>query len=389
MNKVAKIIIGVLIVIVVIWGIIFAIDYNRCSNMKQPIFVILKQSTDFSLKTETYQGLGYKVEVQKDVTKDNKEQITKVEMYMFNKFITGAISEIEKDSNDVANNTKLERIIMVNGKLYYDTGKESTFEVRCGTMDGKITSNVNSNEIPTENNQSNFDGNYGYQYGTENTIEVNINDKWYIFETKEENVSEQCSFYGKIIESKQNYILVEPNEDEEERKSSDKISIGLGENNDAMYTVGTNVKITYNGIIMESYPAQIKATKIEIKSAEEFEIRFYDKQQKSEEKIHSILEKSETDKYNYNIYTYGGNVNILINGKELSLRNALLENKITMEEIIEKANKDFPNAVSYDDGGSMEYHYDNYTIIKIHKLNGNRDVYIGTKDMTLNDLKID
>lgn len=156
-----------------------------------------------------------------------------------------------------------------------------------------------------------------------------------------------------------------------------------------MYTVGTNVKITYNGIIMESYPAQIKATKIEIKSAEEFEIRFYDKQPKSEEKIHSILEKSETDKYNYNIYTYGGNVNILINGKELSLRNALLENKITMEEIIEKANKDFPNAVSYDDGGSMEYHYDNYTIIKIHKLNGNRDVYIGTKDMTLNDLKID
>lgn len=186
MNKVAKIIIGVLIVIVVIWGIIFAIDYNRCSNMKQPIFVILKQSTDFSLKTETYQGLGYKVEVQKDVTKDNKEQITKVEMYMFNKFITGAISEIEKDSNDVANNTKLERIIMVNGKLYYDTGKESTFEVRCGTMDGKITSNVNLNEIPTENNQSNFEGNYGYQYGTENTIEVNINDKWYIFETKEE-----------------------------------------------------------------------------------------------------------------------------------------------------------------------------------------------------------
>ena len=57
-----------------------------------------------------------------------------------------------------------------------------------------------------------------------------------------------------------------------------------------------------------------------------------------------------------------------------------------MEEIIQKANKDLPNAASYDDGGSKEYHYENYTIIKCNTLNGNRDVYIGTKDMTLNDV---
>ena len=57
-----------------------------------------------------------------------------------------------------------------------------------------------------------------------------------------------------------------------------------------------------------------------------------------------------------------------------------------MEEIITKANKDIPNAVLYDDGGSMEYHYDNYTIIKCNTLDGNRDVYIGDKTMTLNDV---
>ena len=54
--------------------------------------------------------------------------------------------------------------------------------------------------------------------------------------------------------------------------------------------------------------------------------------------------------------------------------------------IIKKANEDFPNAPIYKDSGSIEYHYDNYTIIKCHTLNGNRDVYIGTKDMTLNDV---
>lgn len=195
------------------------------------------------------------------------------------------------------------------------------------------------------------------------------------------------SFFGKVIESTASYIIVEPNEDEDIRKSSDKISISLEEYNDAIYEVGTNVKITYDGTIMESYPAQVKVTKIEVKSTENFEIIFKDRQPiDSYNKVYVILDKSETNKYDYTIYAYDGSVNIRIDGKEYSLKEALLENKITMEEIIAKANKDFPDAVSYDDGGSIEYHYENYTIIKCHRLDGNRDVYIGTKEMTLNDV---
>ncbi len=119
----------------------------------------------------------------------------------------------------------------------------------------------------------------------------------------------------------------------------------------------------------------------------DFEILFKDRQPiDSYNKIYAILDKSETNKYNYTIYAYDGSVNIRINGEEYSLKEALLEDKITMEEIIAKANKDFPNTISYDDGGSIEYHYDNYTIIKYHTIDGNRDVYIGTRDMTINDL---
>ena len=197
------------------------------------------------------------------------------------------------------------------------------------------------------------------------------------------NEQNEKSFFGKVVESEASYIIVEPNEDEEERKSADKISISLGEYNDALYMVGTNVKITYNGSIMESYPAQVKATKIELKSAENFEILFYDKHPMES---YTILDKSETDKYDYTIYGYNGSVNIRIDGKYYSLKEALLENKITMEEIIAKANKDFPNTISYDDGGSVEYHYENYTIIKCHTLDGNRDVHIGTKNLKLNDV---
>ncbi len=204
---------------------------------------------------------------------------------------------------------------------------------------------------------------------------------------EEEMGKEEYSFFGKVIESTSKYIIVEPNENEEIRKSADKISIGLGKNNDALYEIGTNVKITYDGIVMESYPAQINAIKIELKSADNFEIIFKERQQTdSYNRIYAILDKSETNKYNYTIYAYEGSVNIVIDEQEYTLREALLENKITMEEIIAKANKDFPDAISYDDGGSIEYHYENYTIIKLHTLDGNRDVYIGTKDMTINDL---
>lgn len=198
------------------------------------------------------------------------------------------------------------------------------------------------------------------------------------------------SFYGKVIEAHQKYILVEPNEGEEIRKSADKIEISLGENNDEIYKVGTNVKITYTGYIMETYPAKVEATNIEIKSVDKFEIRFYDKHPQNETKVHKILDKSETEKYDYNIYIYEGAVNILINGEEISLRDALLNNKITMDEIIAKANQDLKDkkisGYMYRDGGSMIYNYDNYSIIKCHTLDGNRDVYIGIKEMTINNV---
>ncbi len=202
---------------------------------------------------------------------------------------------------------------------------------------------------------------------------------------------EKVYFYGKIIESNENSIVVEPNEDEEIRKSADKISIALEKNLDYMYEVGTNVKIIYNGVIMETYPAQVEAMDIEIKSAENFEIHFVNQQHESRDKVRPILEKTETEKYDYNIYAYLGEVNIVINGKEMSLREALLENKITMDEIIAKANEDVDSEKikgdMYKDGGSMIYRYEEYTIIKVHNLDGNRDVYIGIPEMELKDVE--
>ena len=205
-------------------------------------------------------------------------------------------------------------------------------------------------------------------------------------EGKQEN--DEHSFYGKIVESHETYIIVEPNEDEEERKSSDKFRIDLGKNNDAIYVVGSNVKITYVGGINESYPAQIGATKIELKSVDNFTLIFNKEPGKA---MHNIIDKKNNTQYDYNIYSYQGTVEIIINGKTYTLEEALKNNKITMEEIIAKANEDLnKNTITgdiYKDGGSMSYQYSNYTIIKFHTLDGNKDVYIGNKDLNINDIK--
>ena len=78
---------------------------------------------------------------------------------------------------------------------------------------------------------------------------------------------EQCEFTATIIKASENSILVEPDEGTNERRSSDKISMAIERPTSGVndfYVVGNKVKITYNGIIMESYPAQIIANKIEL-----------------------------------------------------------------------------------------------------------------------------
>ena len=178
MKKRLKIIICVILVIMIFWGIIFFIDYSRCKDFKEPVFVVAGEMVEDTC-TGVYYGLGYKVEVEKTAPDADEDELVKVEMYMFDKFVAGAIAD----------------------------------------------------------------------------------------EDNTEGESEQYEFVATIIEAYDNYIIVEPEEESNERKSSDKISMKItrptnGTND--FYVVGNKVKITYDGNIMESYPAQIGAIKIEL-----------------------------------------------------------------------------------------------------------------------------
>ena len=90
-----------------------------------------------------------------------------------------------------------------------------------------------------------------------------------------ENIAtpQYSSFVGTILEETTTYMIVEPNEDEIERKSADKIKINYGTDHiDYLYGIGRKVVIYYTGYIMESYPAQINTDKISTEGYEDFTI---------------------------------------------------------------------------------------------------------------------
>ena len=209
----------------------------------------------------------------------------------------------------------------------------------------------------------------------------------------DENVTQTYnSFVATVLEETTTYMIVEPNEDEEERKSADKIQINYGVDHiDFLYGIGRKVIINYTGYIKETYPAQIDTNNILIEGYEEFELSV---KKSNDKKKTKILNNQELYKWNseFDLYYYGlEEVNIFVDNKTMSLEEALRTGKMTIDGILAKANKDVSNGTikeeRYKDGGTAEWYYEDYTIIKRHSLDGNRDVYIGIPEMRLNNIK--
>ena len=97
-----KVVISILVILIVLWGVIFFIDYSRCSQFKEPIFVVAGETADDG-GSGTYYGLGYKVKMEKNISAETGPILVKVEMYIFDKFITGAISDANSAAEDYKN----------------------------------------------------------------------------------------------------------------------------------------------------------------------------------------------------------------------------------------------------------------------------------------------
>ncbi|WP_326909900.1 M56 family metallopeptidase [Sedimentibacter sp. MB31-C6] len=119
--------------------------------------------------------------------------------------IAVGIGLITNPKTDALNNDiiDLRPMIMVNGELYLDTGKQIPVEIDESAIICEVNSSVDPSEKPTVEGQTNF-GSIGLKYAHfENNIVVLINNEWVLFEkeTADENeeVSENVS-YDKISE---------------------------------------------------------------------------------------------------------------------------------------------------------------------------------------------
>ncbi len=325
---------------------------------------------------------------------DEKESFAKTEERV-------KLADVKIETKEI--NTK--KLVKFNGTLY---GKSNALIDYAGDFSksvGKINFLINEEYMPQLDGETNCKElvNCDVLEYNEKSMVLNVNNVAVLFSaiSKEDikktngkplNISSDLgysSFVGTVLEEKTNYMIVEPNEDEDERKSSDKIKINYGADNvDHLYGIGRKVVVYYTGYIMESYPAQINTNKIDVDGYKDFEITVKKSTDISKKKIINNKDLASDGK-DFNLYYYGlDEVNVKVDNKEMSLEKALKSGKITLNGIVEKANTDIQDATIYKDGGSLEYHYKDYTIIKVHKEDGNRDVYIGIPEMELNDLKL-
>lgn len=373
--------------------IITTLEYNKENNE----FIVTKDNTkdefatekDRKVETKKYSNDTYNLE--KRIKNNNIHLVLVDKENEINICVYDKELEENKDTNKTkikdaklkAEATSTEELVYYNGILYGEAYVRIDYMPNPEGPIGTINKLIGKDYLPQLNGETNAESllNAKVDSANEKSMILIVDNIGVLFNAIE---SSNHSFFAKIVESNAKNIIVEPVEDSLERKTSDKFLIKLGDTNDEIYPIGTNVKITYDGEFKDSYPVTINPIKIEIKSTDNFELIFH---QRKDMGIKTIVANEETDKYSYNIFSKGGDFEIKIDGVVYDLREALLSDKTTMEEIIQKANKDIPNAISYDDGGSMEYHYEDYTIIKYHTLDGNRDVYMGMKGISLNDIQ--
>ena len=147
--------------------------------------------------------------------------------------------------------------------------------------------------------------------------------------------------------------------------------------------------------IDELYLLRYSKKDIPVEYNSEYTLNIIRKEDDSNIKRELITDKKFKQKHGYNVYYYGiEKAKVLQNGKEVDLKEAISKDNEIIEKIVSKAEKDaglgiVTNYGMYNDGGTAEYTYNNYKIIKCDRLseNGNiKDVYITRGDIKYTDI---
>ena len=400
MKKKIIIVVSVIAILALVLGGMFLIDKNRMNNNEPVVFSTWGYKYAPSIEKENITEIIPNVEPQnKNVTIPVKEKedlvITLLDGWKYEVYgeVVGeykyAIKFYKSDENKKMTLYSYANFFGVCGtglemkKLELEDGNTANV----GFYDGNekwsfITFDISEDEIVAQNEGLTLE---------ESNEALSMFKTLKLIKTLPGNIAvTERSFIATIIEEEPTYLIVEPNDGEIEKQQSKtrKILIRdseIGEFRDYLYGVGRKVIITYNPII-QSDTNVISGADIDVDGYDHFEITVVESEI-SEKRM--ILNNKELDKLNsdYNLYYYGLNeVNVKVNNKEMALEAALREGYITLSGLLTKANRDGVERDSYDDGGSIRFHYEDYTIIKYNTLDGNHDLYICPPGTSINDL---
>ena len=363
-----KIIIGVLIGLILICICMFLTDKYMVEHRKEPIFVY-KKISDNDSNSYTAKGLFYSIYVQKNVYSD----IEKIEMYIFDKCIAGAIANIdylteEKQDNSsrvIIKNKEIKNEDLIDKFIQNASRKiETTLEIE---IDGQI-SKLEFIESEFKNTQENEDANTTivtippYTGHMSMSFDLEYAKKYYGY-YKITNYDGTVDEYSSLGFTIKRIIL-------EENVIVYFDYIGLVDTIEPAYNIHRICEYNLNSSLYKK----------------NYDLTYLGRKDMG---IKQIAKTNQFDNIDYGLYTLGGDVIITVEEDMVySLEDALKENIITVQSILDQAKLDEKygvcEAASYNDGGSIEYRYKDYTILKFNTLNENRDLIIGFPETIIN-----
>ena len=360
MKKKIIIIISVLIILLIIgYGSIVYTDYHKVVNGELPVFANYSDNG-------SYQGLGYTVEVK---YYQNTGIIEEMNMKLFGKTIGGIVQCIE------VQNENQEIVIIENGNIQNENKLDEFMDkannreasiLQIHAISGEKTDNIKLEFVPGKFRNEKFSRETNT--GSTNSTNIQVRNGTLTAEEYEET-------YG--------YYKVTVNDTE------------TGRYDGLRWQMKRITKDNIVQVIME--PFLIEVTEFPVICEYFLESSSYEKKfeltymGRKDMGVKKIAEKNQFDNLDFGVYTIAGDVSITIEEDMVySLEDALSQGIITVQDILDQAIEDEKYGIcerAYSqDGGSTEYRYADYTILKYSTLNGNKDLVIGMQGTILNQV---
>ena len=350
MKKKIGIILSFVIVLIILgYGIIVYVDYHKVVNGELPVFANYSDNG-------IYKGLGYIVEVR---YYQDTDMIEEMHMNWFGKTIGRIVQCIEEQNENQDN------VIIENGNIQNENKIDEFIDNANHCRAAILQINTILSE-KTDMTQVEFIP--GEYYDEENEQNMAV-------PSANATTEEYQAIYG--------YYKITVNGEETGRYDS------------LRWHMRRIVKDNIVQVIMEAY--LIELTEKPVVCEYSLESSNYEKKfeltyvARKDMGVKKIAEKNQFDNLDFGVYTIAGDVLITIEGDMVySLEDALSQGVITVQDILEQVKQDEKYGICeigyYNDGGSTEYRYAEYTILKYNTLDGNKDMVIGMQGTIINQV---